>query len=80
MGADEMLFARVRKEVDLTRFWSFALSFAAGLLVASDASAQCRIEGIVQWADGTPATAVTISIPELKRETQDGCARSIHVR
>lgn len=39
------------------------------LLIAANASAQCRIEGSVQWADGTPATAIAISIPELKLAT-----------
>jgi hypothetical protein len=60
----------VRKEVDLTRFWSTALWCAAWLCVATDTSAQCRVEGTVQWADGTPATAISISIPELKLETK----------
>ena len=60
----------MRKEVDLTRFWSTALWCAAWLCVATDTSAQCRVEGTVQWADGTPATAISISIPELKLETK----------
>ena len=38
------------------------------LLIAANASAQCRVEGTVLWADGTPATAVVISVPELKLE------------
>jgi ferric enterobactin receptor len=37
--------------------------------MAATASAQCRIEGSVQWADGTPAAAIAISVPELKLAT-----------
>lgn len=39
------------------------------LLIAANASAQCRIEGSVLWADGAPATAIAISVPELKLAT-----------
>ena len=53
----------------MTRFWSSALWSASLLLIAANASAQCRVEGTVLWADGTPATAIAISIPELKLET-----------
>lgn len=53
----------------LTHLWSSALLSASLLLIAANASAQCRIEGSVQWADGTPATAVAISVPELKLAT-----------
>ena len=52
----------------MTRFWSSALWSASLLLIAANASAQCRVEGTVQWADGTPAAAVVISVPELKLE------------
>ena len=37
-------------------------------MIAANASAQCRVEGTVLWADGTPAAAVVISVPELKLE------------
>jgi hypothetical protein len=39
------------------------------LLIAANASAQCRIEGSVRWADGTPASAIAISVPELNLAT-----------
>jgi hypothetical protein len=52
----------------VTRFWSSALWSASLLLIAANASAQCRVEGTVLWADGTPASAVVISVPELKLE------------
>lgn len=52
----------------MTRFCWSALFSAALLLIAANASAQCRVEGTVLWADGTPATAVAISVPELKLE------------
>ena len=51
------------------RLWSTALACSCLLIVSADASAQSRVEGIVQWADGTPAAALTISIPELKLNT-----------
>jgi hypothetical protein len=50
----------------MTRFWSSALWSASLLLIAANASAQCRVEGTVLWADGTPAAEIAISIPELK--------------
>lgn len=49
--------------------WTSALVSASLLLIAANASAQSRIEGSVQWADGAPAAAIAISIPELKLET-----------
>ncbi|MDP1840446.1 MAG: TonB-dependent receptor, partial [Reyranella sp.] len=49
--------------------WSTAFSSASLLLIAATASAQSRIEGVVQWADGTPAAAIAIAVPELKLET-----------
>lgn len=53
----------------LTHLWSPALLSASLLLIAAHASAQCRIEGSVHWADGTPATAIAISVPALERDT-----------
>jgi ferric enterobactin receptor len=49
--------------------WCSALLGASLLLIAATASAQSRIEGSVQWADGTAAAAIAISVPELKRDT-----------
>lgn len=52
----------------MTRFWSSALCGAALSLIAANALAQSRVEGTVQWADGTPAVDIAISVPELKRQ------------
>ena len=52
-----------------TRCWWRALGCGWILLIGADASAQCRVEGTVQWADGTPAAAIAVAIPELKLET-----------
>ena len=61
--------ARVLGHDAETVSWPTALLSASLLLLAANASAQVRIEGSVQWADGTPAAALAISIPELKLET-----------
>ncbi len=46
------------REVVLTRLWFSAFWCAALLVVATDTSAQCRVEGTLLWVDGTPATAI----------------------
>ena len=51
-----------------------ALCCAGLLLVGADATAQCRVEGIVRWADGTPAATIAISIPELTLQTETDAA------